>query len=101
MDRFINERSKGVGKLLIDASKEYGKRGGADFIRTEVFPQNIDGMRFYERNGFVEMMETIECQLGWITYPTTKFPFCGGLRKSAVGIWMVCSMRPEPLYATI
>ena len=36
---------------------------GADFIRTEVFPQNIAGMRFYERNGFCEMMKTIECQL--------------------------------------
>ncbi len=63
MDVLECERSKGIGKLLIDASKEYGKRGGADFIRTEVFPQNIDGMKFYERNGFGEMMKTIECQL--------------------------------------
>lgn len=57
------ERSKGIGTLLLNASKEYGKRRGADFIRAEVFPQNIDGMRFYERNGFCEMMKTIECQL--------------------------------------
>lgn len=56
------ERNKGTGTLLINASKEYGKRKGADFIRTQVFPQNIDGMRFYERNGFCEMMKTIECQ---------------------------------------
>ena len=56
------ERNKGIGTLLINASKEYGKRRGADFIRTQVFPQNIDGMRFYERNGFCEMMKTIECQ---------------------------------------
>ena len=63
MDVLECERSKGIGTLLIDASKEYGKRNGADFIRTEVFPQNIDGMRFYERNGFCEMMKTIECQL--------------------------------------
>ena len=46
----------------MDTSKEYGKRKGADFIRTQVFPENIDGMRFYERNGFCEMMKTIECQ---------------------------------------
>ena len=32
------------------------------FIRTQVFPGNVDGMRFYERNGFCEMMKTIECQ---------------------------------------
>ena len=63
MDVLECERSKGIGKLLMDASKEYGKRNGADFIRTEVFPQNIDGMRFYKRNGFGEMMKTIECQL--------------------------------------
>ncbi len=63
MDVLQCERSKGIGTLLINASKEYGKRRGADFIRTEVFPQNIDGMRFYEKNGFCEMMKTIECQL--------------------------------------
>ncbi len=57
-----SERSKGIGTILMDASKEYGKRKGADFIRTQVFPENIDGMRFYERNGFCEMMKTIECQ---------------------------------------
>lgn len=63
MDVLECERSKGIGTLLIDAIKEYGKRNGVDFIRTEVFPQNVDGMRFYEKNGFGEMMKTIECQL--------------------------------------
>lgn len=57
------ERNKGVGTLLIKASREYGKSRGADFIRTQVFPQNVDGIRFYERNGFCEMMKTIESQL--------------------------------------
>lgn len=28
------ERSKGIGTLLINASREYGKERGADFIRT-------------------------------------------------------------------
>jgi len=55
-------RSKGIGSVLIRASKDYGKEKGADFIRTQVFPGNTDGMRFYERNGFSEMMKTIECQ---------------------------------------
>lgn len=58
-----SERGKGIGTLLIKASKEYGKRRGADFIRTQVFPKNIDGIRFYERNGFCEMMKTIESLL--------------------------------------
>ena len=41
--------------LFVDTEK-------LDFIRTQVFPGNVDGMRFYERNGFCEMMKTIECQ---------------------------------------
>ncbi len=63
LDVIESERNKGIGTLLIKASKEYGKRRGADFIRTQVFPQNIDGIRFYERNDFCEMMKTIESQL--------------------------------------
>lgn len=55
-------RSQGIGTLLMKASKEYGITHGADFIRTQVFPQNTDGLRFYEKNGFCEMMKTIECQ---------------------------------------
>ena len=55
-------RNKGIGAKLIRASKDYGKERNADFIRTQVFPGNVDGMRFYERNGFCEMMKTIECQ---------------------------------------
>ncbi|MCI9398928.1 MAG: GNAT family N-acetyltransferase [Lachnospiraceae bacterium] len=49
-----------MGTLLIEVSKEYEKRKGTDFIRTPVFPQNTDGIRFYEKNGFCEMMKTIE-----------------------------------------
>ena len=55
-------RDKGIGSVLMRAAKDYGKEKGADFIRTQVFPGNVDGMRFYERNGFCEMMKTIECQ---------------------------------------
>lgn len=59
-----SERSNGIGTFLMNASKKYGKKRGADFIRTQVFPQNADGIRFYEKNGFREMMKTIECQFG-------------------------------------
>lgn len=63
LDVLERERNKGIGTLLIKASREYGKKRGADFMRTQVFPQNIDGMRFYERNGFCEMMKTMESPL--------------------------------------
>lgn len=56
-------RSRGTGTLLLNAAKQYGKEKGADFFRTQVFPQNKDGMRFYERNGFSVKMFTIECDL--------------------------------------
>lgn len=56
-------RSRGTGTLLLNAAKKYGKEKGADFFRTQVFPQNKDGLRFYERNGFSLKMLTIECSL--------------------------------------
>jgi len=55
-------RNNKIGAALVRAAKDYGKEHKADFIRTQVFPGNVDGMRFYERNGFGEMMKTIECQ---------------------------------------
>ncbi len=54
-------RSRGTGTQLLNAAKEYGRKKGADFFRTQVFPQNKDGLRFYERNGFSIKMLTIEC----------------------------------------
>ena len=56
-------RSQGIGAKLIDACKKYGKDKGADFMRTQVFPQNVRGMKFYERSGFAEKMKTIETYL--------------------------------------
>ena len=56
-------RSQGIGTKLIDACKDYGKENGADFMRTQVFPQNTRGINFYERAGFSEKMKTIETYL--------------------------------------
>jgi GNAT superfamily N-acetyltransferase len=56
-------RSGGIGAKLIEACKEYGRQNGADFMRTQVFPQNVRGMQFYERQGFSEKMKTIETYL--------------------------------------
>ena len=64
LDVITEMRNRGIGSLLMEAAKEYGMNRGADFIRTQVFPQNTDGLRFYEKNGFCEMMKTMECQFG-------------------------------------
>ena len=56
-------RNNGIGTLLLDAAKQYGREKKADFFRTQVFPMNKAGLRFYERNGFSVKMITIECDL--------------------------------------
>lgn len=56
-------RSQGIGSRLMDAVKQYGREHGADFVRTQVFPKNRDGLRFYTANGFSEKMITVECPL--------------------------------------
>ena len=56
-------RSRGIGTLLLNEAKKYGAEKGADFFRTQVFPMNKAGLRFYERNGFSIKMITIEAPL--------------------------------------
>jgi ribosomal protein S18 acetylase RimI-like enzyme len=41
-------QSKGVGKLLLDKMKQHAPFG----LRLRVFEDNIDAIRFYEREGF-------------------------------------------------
>ena len=53
-------RNNGIGAALIRAAKDYGKDHKVDFIRTQMFPGNVDAMRFYERTGFCEMIKTIQ-----------------------------------------
>ena len=56
-------RSLGTGSLLMDKAKQYGREQGAAFVRTQVFPKNEDGLRFYRRNGFEVTMLTVEVPL--------------------------------------
>lgn len=65
-DMVVDEkyRSKGTGTLLMGAVKQYGRDHGASFVRTQVFPMNEDGLRFYRRNGFEVTMLTVEVPLG-------------------------------------
>ena len=63
LDVIEEMRSQGIGTKLIESCKDYGKERGADFMRTQVFPQNTRGMKFYERAGFSEKMKTIEMYL--------------------------------------
>ena len=58
-----NHRSCGIGSRLMSAVKEYGRQHNSDFVRTQVFPMNEDGLRFYQKNGFSITMLTIEAPL--------------------------------------
>ena len=56
-------RNGGIGTQLLNTAKQYGIEKGAVFFRTQVFPGNAAGLRFYERNNFSTKMITIECPL--------------------------------------
>ena len=56
-------RNRGIGTLLLNEAKKYGTEKGADFFRTQVFPMNKAGLRFYERDGCSIKMITIEAPL--------------------------------------
>ncbi len=54
-------RNRGVGSLLLAASKQWASAHGLDYLRLAVLPQNMDARRFYARNGLYEQMITMEC----------------------------------------
>ncbi|NGZ76937.1 GNAT family N-acetyltransferase [Saccharibacillus alkalitolerans] len=56
-------RSEGIGALLLEASKQWGRQRGLDFLRLSVFEENVRGIAFYEKNGLAAAMKTMECEL--------------------------------------
>jgi len=56
-------RNKGYGAALLDASKEWARERGLDYLRLSVFPTNEGGIRFYSRHGLGLQMITMECEL--------------------------------------
>ena len=49
--------------IVLVVKSDSGIEKKADFFRTQVFPMNKAGLRFYERNGFSVKMITIEAPL--------------------------------------
>ena len=56
-------RNYGFGTKLLEASKQWAKEHGSEYLRLSVIPKNIDGIRFYKRNEMVEQMITMECPI--------------------------------------
>lgn len=51
---FVSEkfRGQGIGKLLIDGMKQWGKEVGAKRIILNAFTDNVKAVAFYQREGF-------------------------------------------------
>ena len=56
-------RGRGVGTRLMEASKEWAARRGAQYLRLSVLPDNTGAQRFYARHGLAMQMLTMESEL--------------------------------------
>jgi len=56
-----NHRRQGYGTHLIEASRQWAKERGAQYLRLSVIPNNEAGIRFYQKNGLYPQMITMEC----------------------------------------
>ena len=55
----IHHQGVGIGKLLIDASKNYARMQGCDTITIEVISVRDELIAWYERHGFIRTGETL------------------------------------------
>lgn len=51
-------QGKGLGKWLLEFCENEAKQNGMKIIALEVDNDNLNGMKFYKRNGFVVVSET-------------------------------------------
>ena len=56
-------RQKGIGKKLMDAAKEWATLRNLDYIELFVLQGAKNEHRFYERNDFATVMQTMRCML--------------------------------------
>lgn len=57
MDLYIKEnfRKQGVGRCLLQSAKEWAKSRSLDYIELNVLAENLNGIGFYEHEGFGEI----------------------------------------------
>ena len=59
-----NERSSGVGKLLIDKIEEYFKSMKCQYVLVDVFAYNTSGTSFYNKRNYHNRMHTMIKDIG-------------------------------------
>ncbi|SCJ91374.1 putative acetyltransferase [uncultured Eubacterium sp.] len=65
MDACVAEeqRSRGIGRLLIEAVKTWSEERNLDYVELNVLSNNTRAIALYEREGFAEEMRTMRCKL--------------------------------------
>ncbi|KMJ46556.1 acetyltransferase [Xenorhabdus khoisanae] len=58
-----NVRSLGVGRKLLAEMQKWAKENGYSHLELSVLSQNIDAIRFYEREGYQEVNRTMAITL--------------------------------------
>ena len=58
-----SHRQKGIGSLLMNAVKEWGKARGLDYIELFVLSNANEGKLFYENEGFETVSHNMRCKL--------------------------------------
>jgi GNAT superfamily N-acetyltransferase len=58
-----SHRSKGVGRLLLDAVRAWGKKQGLDAIEVHVFPEHEEELQALEKLGFFRSRIKLLCPL--------------------------------------
>jgi ribosomal protein S18 acetylase RimI-like enzyme len=53
-------RRKGIGKMLVDGFESWGKEREAKFMTIAVYPENREGMAFWEEIGFLDNSSIIK-----------------------------------------
>ena len=53
-----NERSKGIGNILMNKIEDYFKSVGCEYVLVNVFAYNENAIRFYDRHGYHSRMYT-------------------------------------------
>ncbi len=56
-------RSQGIGLLLLDEAKQWAQKRKLSYIELSVLKNNVDGVRFYEREGFQEVSRVMRYTL--------------------------------------
>ena len=65
IDLFIvlDYRSQGIGVLLLDKAKQWAQNRKLSYIELSVLKNNVDGVRFYERESFQEISRVMRYTL--------------------------------------